>query len=205
MFFTHALTRRPGRDLAAGLTTANLGVPDYPAALAQFDAYVDALTGCGLTVTVLDALEGHPDAHFVEDTAVVTPEVAVVTNPGAAARKAEVETIETALASFRETVRIKSPGTVDGGDVLMMGKHVLIGLSDRTNAEGRFNWEMCLPTSATRGQPFRWQPACTSNPASTPSLTIHCSRPRPLPTIRPWPAIIKFSSFPKKPMPVTPF
>jgi len=136
MTFTHAIARRPGRELADGITTSSLGTPDYARALEQFDAYLSALADCGLSLTVLAPLDGYPDAHFVEDAAVVTPDIAVVTNPGADARKGEVASIETALRPFRDTVRIQPPGTLDGGDILMMGSHFLIGLSDRTNAAG---------------------------------------------------------------------
>ena len=136
MKVTHAITRRPGKDLAAGLTTSHLGVPDYKKAVNQFNAYVDALMECALSVIVLDSLEGCPDAHFVEDTAVVTPEVAVITIPGAASRRGEVPSIAAALQPFRHTVCIQPPGTIDGGDVLMIGRHFVIGLSDRTNEPG---------------------------------------------------------------------
>jgi len=122
--------------MAAGITTSTLGPPDYAKALNQFDAYVDALTHCGLSASVLDPLEGYPDAHFVEDAAVVTPDVAVITNPGAVSRKGEVPSIAAALQPFRKTVWIQPPGTIDGGDVLMVGNHFFIGLSDRTNQEG---------------------------------------------------------------------
>jgi dimethylargininase len=136
MTFTHAIVRRPGKDMAAGITTSELGPPDYANALEQFDAYVTALNDCGLAVTVLEPLEGYPDAHFVEDTAVVTPDIAVITHPGAEPRKGETPSVAAALKSFRPTVSIHPPGTLDGGDVLMMGTHFLIGLSDRTNQEG---------------------------------------------------------------------
>ncbi len=136
MTFTHAIVRRPGKDMADGITTSTSGSPDYRIALNQFDAYCTVLKGCGLAVTVLDPLQGYPDAHFVEDTAVVTPDIAVITNPGAESRQGEVASIEAALQPLRRTVAIQPPGTVDGGDVLMMGDHFLIGLSDRTNEAG---------------------------------------------------------------------
>jgi dimethylargininase len=72
----------------------------------------------------------------VEDTAVVTPDIAVITNPGAVARQGEEKTIEPVLADFRSIDRIEAPGTLDGGDVLMVGSHFFIGISERTNAEG---------------------------------------------------------------------
>lgn len=134
--FTQAICRRPGPDLAAGLTTADLGAPDHQNALAQFDRYVETLGSLGLAVTVLDPLPGYPDAHFVEDTAVVTPEVAVITLPGAAARQGEQSTIAEALAEHRPLAAVEPPGTLDGGDVLMIGSRILIGISDRTNAAG---------------------------------------------------------------------
>lgn len=134
--FTHAVCRRPGPDLAGGITTADLGAPDFPLACAQFDRYLAVLEDLGLDVTVLDALPGFPDAHFVEDTAVVTEEIAVITRPGAAARRGERQSIAEAMTRHRPLARIEPPGTLDGGDVLMMGSHFLIGISDRTNAEG---------------------------------------------------------------------
>jgi dimethylargininase len=119
-----------------GLTTSNLGKPDYYRMKIQHEAYVDKLRELKLAVTVLEAEPGFPDAHFVEDTAVVTPVVAVITNPGAPARQGEEKRIETVLAAWRPTLRIDPPGTVDGGDVLMMGTHFFIGRSARTNKEG---------------------------------------------------------------------
>jgi len=134
--FTRALCRRPGLDLAAGITTSGLGAPDFILACEHFDRYVALLDECGLDVTVLEALEGFPDAHFVEDTAVVTPDVAVITHPGAPARQGEQHTIAKAMAEHRTLAKIESPGTLDGGDILMIGTHFLIGVSDRTNDEG---------------------------------------------------------------------
>lgn len=134
--FTHAITRKPGPDFGHGITTSDLGEPIFELMLKQHEAYVRALESLGLDVTTLDALPGYPDAHFVEDVAVVTPDIAVITNPGAKARKGEEDTIEPVLAEYRETVRIQAPGTVDGGDVLMVGSHCFIGISERTNKDG---------------------------------------------------------------------
>ncbi len=134
--FTRALCRRPGSDLAGGITTSDLSKPDFSLACDQFDSYVALLTECGLEVTVLEALGGFPDAHFIEDTAVVTADVAVITNPGAASRQGEQHTVARAMAAHLPLAHIESPGTLDGGDVLMIGTHFLIGVSDRTNEEG---------------------------------------------------------------------
>ena len=134
--FTHAILRKPGPDFAQGLTTSDLGRPDFEAMLAQHGAYLAVLQELGLATEVLDALPGHPDAYFVEDVAVVTPDVAVITRPGAPARRGEEESMVPVLARHRPVVRIEAPGTLDGGDVLMVGRHFFIGVSQRTNLEG---------------------------------------------------------------------
>jgi len=134
--FTHAIVRKPGLNCAQGITTSDLGPPDYGLIVAQHAAYVEALSALGLSVVVLEAEPDYPDAYFIEDAAVVTPDVAVITNPGAAARRGEVDTIEPVLAKYRRTVRIHPHGTLDGGDVLMVGRHYLVGISERTNREG---------------------------------------------------------------------
>jgi len=135
--FSHAVTRKPCKNFARGLTTAVSSEPaDYGLMVKQHAAYLEALTAAGLEAIVLDALPDFPDAHFVEDTAVVTPDVAVITNPGAAARRGEEESIAPILAQFRKIERIQPPGTVDGGDVLQVGNHFFIGLSERTNKQG---------------------------------------------------------------------
>lgn len=136
MYFTHAITRKPGKNFARGLTTSKLGSADYELISKQHDAYVETLRSIGLEVLVLEEHPDHPDAHFVEDTAVVTPEVAVITRPGAEARQGEEDTIAPVLTQYRQTAHIQSPATLDGGDVLMVGNHFFIGLSQRTSAQG---------------------------------------------------------------------
>jgi len=136
MEFTRAVTRRPAETLGHGITTSDLGPPDPDLAQIQFEAYVKALEDCGLAVTILDPLPDLPDAHFVEDAAVVTPDVAVITRPGAEVRRDEAEQLAPILAQHRELARIETPGTLDGGDVLIVGDQVLIGISERTNGAG---------------------------------------------------------------------
>ena len=135
--FRHAIVRTPSASMIHGLTSAGLGAPDYPTALDQHRRYVRALEACGLTVTVLPAEENFPDATFVEDTAVLTPRCAVITRPGAPSRRGETAAIEGALGRFHPVLeRIQAPGTLDGGDVMLVGDHAYIGLSGRTNREG---------------------------------------------------------------------
>lgn len=133
---THAITRRPGTDFADGLTTSDLGEPDFGLIIQQHDGYVEALRKHGLNVIELSALEGHPDAYFVEDPAIVAPKVAVLTIPGAPSRQGEQQSLGAVLEEYRPIERITPPGTVDGGDVLMVGKHFFVGISARTNSEG---------------------------------------------------------------------
>jgi dimethylargininase len=134
--FTHAITRRPGKNFAEGLTPFKHETPNYELIIRQHEVYIETLRSFGLNVIVFDALPDYPDAHFVEDTAVVTPDVAVIANPGAASRRGEEESIAEILARYRKIIHIQAPGTLDGGDVLMVGAHFFIGLSERTNKEG---------------------------------------------------------------------
>ncbi|NML34446.1 dimethylarginine dimethylaminohydrolase family protein [Paraburkholderia antibiotica] len=135
MHFSQAIVRRPAASCASGLTTAQLGAPDYEKTLSQFDAYCAALRDLGLKLAELPAQSEFPDSHFVEDTAVVMPELAVITRPGAPARRGETDTIAPALAAFRE-LRPLAAGNMDGGDVLMVDKRFFIGVSGRTDAAG---------------------------------------------------------------------
>lgn len=100
---------------------------------AQHHGYVQILKELGCAVLELPAEPGLPDSVFVEDTAVVLPDVALITNPGADSRKPETPSIARALAPYRELVHIEPPATVDGGDVLVLGRQVYVGMSTRSN------------------------------------------------------------------------
>ncbi|MFQ6613297.1 MAG: dimethylarginine dimethylaminohydrolase family protein [Fidelibacterota bacterium] len=132
-----AIVRRPGRSVISGLTTADLGQPDYNLALTQHQAYVRALKACGLETMVLPPLESFPDSTFVEDVALVTEKGAIVTRPGTPSREGEINFIVPVLKRFYPTVHpITPPGTLDAGDVLNIDGHYFIGLSERTNKAG---------------------------------------------------------------------
>ncbi len=135
--FNKAIVRRPCKNFVNGLTGANLGKPDYQIALNQHKKYIEALKKCGLDVTILDANENYPDSTFVEDTAILTPSCAIITNPGAPSRKGEVIEMGQVLKNHYTNIEyIKAPGTLEAGDVMMAGKHFYIGLSERTNQGG---------------------------------------------------------------------
>jgi dimethylargininase len=108
---------------------------DLNIARAQHCTYVNALKELGCEVIELPAEEGLPDSVFVEDTAFILPEVAVITHPGADSRKPETESIVRALTPLIRLVRVHEPATVDGGDVLVLGKRIYIGLSTRSNQD----------------------------------------------------------------------
>jgi len=134
--FTQAIVREPGPNCVAGLTTSDLGPPDFDLLLAQHREYVDALCELGLWAEELPPEPGYPDAYFVEDMAVVLPEVAVICSSGVPSRQGEQESLIAALALHRPLVSIEPPGHLEGGDVLMAGRHFFIGLSRRTNRAG---------------------------------------------------------------------
>lgn len=134
--YTKAIVRRPGRNFASGITTSDLGKPDFNKALEQHAAYCYALKRCGVEVSVLEADERYPDGCFVEDTAVVTPEVAVITRPGAMSRRGEETEIARVLSGYKNIMSVEPPGTLDGGDILRVEGHYYIGISGRTNREG---------------------------------------------------------------------
>lgn len=102
----------------------------------QHRAYEMALRALGCVVRRVDAAPDLPDSVFIEDTAVVFDELAVITRPGAKSRRAETEAVERALAPLRTIARITAPGTLDGGDVLTVGKRVFVGRTGRTNDAG---------------------------------------------------------------------
>jgi dimethylargininase len=134
--FNKAITRIPCKEFPNGLTGSDLGPPDLELALNQHLAYRNALSELGLELLELDSDVAHPDSTFVEDTAVVTPEVAVITRPGADSRLGEIESISTVLESLRPIERIVPDGRVDGGDVLQADDTFYIGISARTDSEG---------------------------------------------------------------------
>ena len=138
--FSHVIVRKPARSLIDGITSApELGKPDYDLAVKQHDDYIAALKQCGVDVTELPALEEYPDSCFVEDPAVITRMGAIITNPGAESRNGEKMEIEPAIRQFfddEHIKRIEFPGTLEGGDVMMVGDHFYVGRSARTNEEG---------------------------------------------------------------------
>ena len=137
--FTKAITRRPCKALVDGITTyLEEGRPVYENAIRQHDQYVATLKEQGLEVTELEADERFPDSCFVEDPAVVMERCAVITNPARESRNGEKFEIIGAIKKFYtddQIFYIEAPGTMEGGDIMRVGDHFYIGMSDRTNEE----------------------------------------------------------------------
>jgi dimethylargininase len=134
--FTMAIVRMPSPTLAKGLTSSDLGHPEYTMFLTQHLSYTAVLRSLDLKILKLPSLPEFPDAHFIEDVAVITPEVAVITRPGAPERLGEIEHIRDVLSDLRPLEAIEEPGTLDGGDVMQIEQTVYVGISERTNEAG---------------------------------------------------------------------
>jgi dimethylargininase len=132
------LARRPSPRLDAGELThlERVGV-DADLALEQWGAYVGAFRARGWEVIEVQPADAYPDGVFVEDAVVAFGDVAVLTSPGAESRRGEVATVAAALDALPVDVRrIERPGTLDGGDVLKVGRTVYVGRTARTNDAG---------------------------------------------------------------------
>lgn len=135
--FKKAIVRRPCPNMVSGITTANLGKPNYQKALIQHSKYVDALKNLKLEVIELEADHRFPDSVFVEDVAVCTGDLGIITRPGASSRRDEITIIEDVIhTNFSQVESIKDPGTLEGGDVMKVDDTFYVGLSDRTNQAG---------------------------------------------------------------------
>jgi dimethylargininase len=130
-----ACTRPPSPRLAECELTHLERLPfDVARAEAEHASYLATLERLGVKIRAIPAAPEFPDGVFVEDTAIVLDEVAVITRPGATSRRGEVSSVAPVLAEYRELVRIEAPGTLDGGDVLVVDRTVYVGRSTRSNA-----------------------------------------------------------------------
>lgn len=135
--FSRAITRRPAGSIVNGLRAKDIGTPDLDQMLADHADYVAALKKTGAEVIELPPLEEYPDAVFVEDTALCLPQGAIMMRPGAPSRMGEVALMEPALRALYDDIRrISGPGHIEGGDILVTGREVLVGRSNRTDAAG---------------------------------------------------------------------
>lgn len=135
--FTHAITRRPAASIIDGLRAVDTGTPDLATMQAHHATYIAALRATGATVVELPPLDAYPDSVFVEDTALCLPQGAIVMRPGAPTRLGEAAEMAPHLQALYSTVEwIKGPGTIEGGDILVTGREILVGQSARTDSAG---------------------------------------------------------------------
>lgn len=135
--FTHAITRHPAASITHGLRAVDTGSPDLALMQAHHAAYTAALRATGATVIELAPLDPYPDSVFVEDTALSLPEGAIIMRPGAPTRLGEAAAMEPHLRALYSVVhRIEAPATIEGGDILVTGREILVGTSARTNDAG---------------------------------------------------------------------
>jgi dimethylargininase len=141
---------------------------DHGLACRQLEQYRAALQMCGVEVRRLAADGRYPDSCFVEDTAIVVDELAIMASMGAPSRRGETEAIEAELSTHRVIARVTLPATVDGGDVLRVGRRMLVGRSSRTNEAGirqlasilkPFQYKV-IPVRTSRG--LHLKSACTA-------------------------------------------
>ncbi|WED42100.1 dimethylarginine dimethylaminohydrolase family protein [Legionella cardiaca] len=150
MFFKNAIVRIPGLSIIHGLTSSpNPDKPDYRLAHIQHQNYIKALISCGVEVTQLPPLEDYPDSCFVEDVALLTETIAVLTRPGAKPRQGEVTEIQATIQKFfpNNLTHISPPATLEAGDILKVDNHFYIGLSKRTNLAGAEQMIQSLTTN----------------------------------------------------------
>lgn len=135
MSFTHVLVRSPGDSFSRAISSSAAPI-NVALAQRQHAEYRQALAAAGLVVETLPADERFPDSCFMQDPAVVIAGRAVIGRPGAASRRGEEEALAALLAARFPLSRIVAPGTLEGGDVLLLPDRVVVGRSGRTNAAG---------------------------------------------------------------------
>lgn len=166
-----AIVRGVSKDFATAISTYfGTRTPDFESASGSHASYVAALRAHGTEVEVLPELKGHPDCCFVEDTAVVIDDTAIILAPGHPNRIGEVETVASHLSKTMDIMRLDG-GTVDGGDIVFMDDAFLIGRSTRTNDEG-----IDSLSSIIKGHDYNVE--VVDVPKSTLHLTTVCSSPR---------------------------
>jgi dimethylargininase len=151
-----AITRGVGVALSeCDLTFLTRAPVDLAKAVRQHAEYCAELSGAGIAVELMPADQQLPDAIFVEDTAVVLDELAVMTRPLSETRQREVATVSAALEGHRPRVFIQDPGTLEGGDVLRVGRQLFVGLSSRTNQAGYVQFSKIAERHGYRVAPVR--------------------------------------------------
>jgi dimethylargininase len=133
--FKNALVRKPSKSISTALSSIG-AMASYNNVCSEHTVYINALRDCGLDVKVLNELENFPDSVFLEDPAIIYQDTCILLKPGAKSRFGESEALEVDIKSLFEKVLYIKDGSVEGGDVLRINDHFIIGTSDRTNIKG---------------------------------------------------------------------
>ena len=133
--FKNTLVRKPGKSISKAISSMGL-VPKYEIVIKEHENYIKTLKNSGVNVISLTPLEDFPDSIFVEDPALTFLDFCIILRPGADTRFGEREVFESEAKEYFEKVFSLDNGTVEGGDVLRINNHFIIGLSDRTNKYG---------------------------------------------------------------------
>jgi len=132
-----AITRDINTAIGSGeLTFLPRSMIDIELAIQQHQQYQSALSSLGCEIVTIPTEPGLSDSVFIEDNAIVLDEIAVLCRPGAVSRRPEVTGVEAVLKKYRKLASIQPPGTLDGGDLLRIGKVIYAGLSTRSNHSG---------------------------------------------------------------------
>lgn len=136
-FIFQAITRGVSKNIArCELTYRSREEIDYPKAANQLEQYCELLRRWNVHLMTIPGSDSYPDSCFVQDTAIVLDEVCIIASMGATARRGEVSEVERLITPLRKIRRILQPATLDGGDVVQIGKRLFVGLSRRSNARG---------------------------------------------------------------------
>lgn len=167
--FSHAIARKPSTGIVDGLRAVDTGTPDLQLFQENHQHYISLLASTGAAVTVLEPLDEFPDSVFIEDAALCLPEVAIAMRPGAPSRIGEAAVMTPVLSEFYgEVISIEGPGFIDGGDILVTEREILVGRSARTDATGieelarlTARWDYCVREVQTPAGVLHFKTDCS--------------------------------------------
>ena len=141
--FKNAIIRLPNISIQNGLSSQNLH-PKHEVIAEEHSNYIKAIKAAGLQIKLLESLEEYPDSIFVEDPALTYKSNFIILNPCDPSRNGERDIIKEEILHFFDNILFVEDGFVEGGDVLNINNHFIIGLSDRTNKLGADNLSKIL-------------------------------------------------------------
>ena len=141
--FKNAIIRKPNKSIQKGLSSRNLH-PQYEIIKDEHANYINALKNAGLKITLLETLEEYPDSIFVEDPALTYKSNIIILNPSDPSRNGEKDIIKNEIKQFFDNMFFVENGFIEGGDILNINNHFIIGISNRTNKIGAKNLSIIL-------------------------------------------------------------